>query len=337
MPAAAAIIPAAVGAGTSIFGGIMGSSAAKKAAQLQYQMATQQAGDFQKMLAQYNPAIGTAGAQAAGAVNDATAAGQAGIGGAVGSGQGAITDATARAMGLLQPYIGAGGDAVTSLASMMQPGGDLNKTFTASDMQQYDPGYQFRIDQASKALQASAAARGGALGGGALRSLQAQSQNLASSEYGAAEQRFRAQQNDRFNRFNSLAGLGATAANQAGAYGMQGANLYSNLGMQGATTAADLGYRGAMGAGGFTTQAAQQMANNALATQRNIADLMTGGANAQAAGTVGSANAWSGALGGVANAAGGIGNYYQQQNLLNWLKQNPGIFANPAVKQGVVI
>jgi hypothetical protein len=58
---------------------------------------------------------------------------------------------------------------------------------------------------------------------------------------------------------------------------------------------------------------------------------MTGGANAQAAGTIGSANAWSGALGGVANAAGQVGGYYQQKNLLDWLKKNPGVFGNPAI------
>ena len=58
-----------------------------------------------------------------------------------------------------------------------------------------------------------------------------------------------------------------------------------------------------MGAGQFTTEATREQAQNALQTYGKVGDLMTGGAAAQAAGTVGSANAWSGALGGVANAA----------------------------------
>jgi hypothetical protein len=191
-------------------------------------------------------------------------------------------------------------------------------------MQAYDPGYSFRMEQAAKALQGSAAARGGALGGGALRSLVGLSQNLASSEFGAAEGRFRAQQGDRFNRLNSLVNLGANTAGQAGGYEMTGANQAANLGLTGATSAADLGYRGAMGAGGFQTDAANQMAGNALRTYGNIEDLLTGGAAAKAAGTVGSANAWSGALGGVANAAGQVGGYYQNKQTLRTL-MNPAL------------
>ena len=64
MPAAALAIPAAISAGSPIFGGIMGSRAANKSAQQQYQMAQQQAQAFKDMLAQYNPAIGTSAEQA---------------------------------------------------------------------------------------------------------------------------------------------------------------------------------------------------------------------------------------------------------------------------------
>jgi hypothetical protein len=52
-----------------------------------------------------------------------------------------------------------------------------------------DPGVQFRLDRAQRALEASQAARGGALSGSALRALQEQGQDLASQEYGAAWQR----------------------------------------------------------------------------------------------------------------------------------------------------
>jgi hypothetical protein len=58
-------------------------------------------------------------------------------------------------------------------------------------------------------------------------------------------------------------------------------------------------------------------ANNAIGAQRSIADLMTGGAAAQAAGKVGAANAWGGMLGGLAGAANQVGGYYQQKKLLS--------------------
>jgi hypothetical protein len=327
MPAAVAI-PAAISAGTSILGGVLGSRAASKAGKLQAEAAAKQAADFKAVLAQYNPQIGATAETAAQNVTGATTAGQEAITGAVGTGQTGIKTATQQAMELLQPYIGAGGEALTNLRQLMAPGGDLTKGFTAADMQQYDPGYAFRIDQANKALQGSAAARGGALGGGTLSALASLNQNLASSEFGAAEQRFRAQQTDRFNRLNTLVNLGATTATTAGGYGMTGASRAADLGLTGATSAADLGYRGATTAGGFTTQAAQEQAANALGTQRSIADLMTGGAAAQAAGTVGAANAWTGALSGVAGAAGGVGRYYQDRETLRTIMQNPALKNN---------
>jgi len=52
---------------------------------------------------------------------------------------------------------------------------------------------------------------------------------------------------------------------------------------------------------------------------------MTGGAAAQAAGVMGGANAWSGALQGVGNVANQVGRYYQQKNLLNqWMNGGDG-------------
>jgi hypothetical protein len=324
MPAAVAV-PAAISAGSSILGGVLGSRASNKAAAIQSAAATKAADELKGVLADYNPRIGAAADTAAGNVNAATAAGQAGITGAVGAGQGRIDTATGQAIGYLQPYMEAGGQSLATLMSGLAPGGDLNKTFTAADMQAYDPGYAFRMAQASKALQGSAAARGGALGGGALTSLASLNQSLASNEFGAAEQRFRAQQGDRFNRLNTLVNLGANTSGQAGGYAMTGANEAAGLGLTGATSAADLGYRGATTAGGFTTNAAQQEAANALNTYGHVEDLMTGGAAAQAAGTVGAANAWTGALGGISNAAGQVGNYYQGQQTLGMLMKNPAL------------
>jgi hypothetical protein len=319
----AVAIPAAIQAGTSILGGVLGSRAANKAAATQAAQAGKSAQELKDVLNQYNPAIGAAADTAAGNVNAATAAGQAGITGAVGAGQGRIDAATGQAIGYLDPYMQAGTQSLSTLMSGMGPGGDFNKTFTAADMQAYDPGYAFRMDQANKALAGSAAARGGALGGGALKAAVGLSQNLASSEFANAEARFRNQQQSRFDRLNTLVNLGEKTSTQAGTFAQTGADEASRLGLTGATSAADLGYRGATTAGGYTTDAAQQMAGNALKTYGTIEDLLTGGAAAQAAGTVGSANAWSSALGGVGNTAQGVGQYYQGRQTMREMMANP--------------
>jgi hypothetical protein len=62
------------------------------------------------------------------------------------------------------------------------------------------------------------------------------------------------------------------------------------------------------------------MATNALNTYGNIEDLLTGGAAARAGGTMGAANAWSTALGGVANTANQVGGYYQKKSLANLMQ-----------------
>ena len=324
MPAAVAI-PAAVSVGSSLLGGLLGSNAASKAAAVQAAAAKQAGVDLKSVLNQYNPQIGAAADTAAGNVNTATTAGQAAITGAVGAGQGRIDTATQRSQDLLQPYMGAGGQALSTMMTGLAPGGDLNKTFTAADMQAYDPGYAFRMAQANKAMTGSAAARGGAMGGGTLAAMAGMNQNLASSEFANADARFRAQQTDRLNRLNSIVNLGATTSNEAAGYGLTGANEAATLGLTGATSAADLGYRGAMGAGQFETNAAQTMATNAINTQGKIGDLMTGGAAATAGGIVGSANAWNGALQGIGGAANQVGNYYQGQQTMKDLMSNPAL------------
>ena len=319
MPAAAAAIPlitAGISGGTSILGGVLGSRAAKKSADIQSRAAQEQAQGFRTTLDQWNPQIGSAAEQAAAEARAAAQAGQAGVTGAAGQIRTDVTGANE----LLQPYIGAGAESAQSLREFMAPGGMGQRAFTAADMAAYDPGYQFRLDEAARAVQSSAAAKGGALGGGALKALIQRSQDVASSEFGAASDRFRQQQQDRFARLFGTAQLGGDYATRAGANligagqsGLQAAEFGAGLGQRAAEFGGELGFRGT-----------QLQAGNALDTQRMISDLMTGGAAARAAGTVGSANAWGGALGGVGQAAQGVGNYYQDKELLSqWM--NPAL------------
>lgn len=59
-------------------------------------------------------------------------------------------------------------------------------TLQGAELLAHDPGYQFRQDEARKALEASALARGTGMSGGTMSALQRQSQDLASQEYGQA-------------------------------------------------------------------------------------------------------------------------------------------------------
>ena len=95
------------------------------------------------------------------------------------------------------------------------------------DQFQQDPGYAFRMSEGMKALERSAAARGGLLSGGMLKGAQRYGQDLASQEYMNAFNRYQAERNARLNPLQSLAGVGQTATNQLGQAGQA---MASNVG-----------------------------------------------------------------------------------------------------------
>lgn len=99
---------------------------------------------------------------------------------------------------------------------------------------QTSPGFQFRLGEGKRAVESSAAARGGLLSGKGLRGVTEVSQNIASQEFG-----------NYVGALQSLAGLGPTAAAQQNvAAGTFAANQ--------ATTLRDVG---AARASGFVSQA----------------------------------------------------------------------------------
>ena len=108
----------------------------------------------------------------------------------------------------------------------------LNRMRSGDVMGMMDPSYQFRLGEGMKALERSAAARGGLISGGALKAAQRYGQDFASNEFGNA-----------YNRLASMAGLGQTATGaQSTAAGQFGANA-GNL-MTGAGAARASGYVG---------------------------------------------------------------------------------------------
>ena len=89
---------------------------------------------------------------------------------------------------MMDPWVSAGLENMKTLKSEM---GDLSRTFTMDDFQK-DPGYQFRMDEGTKALERSAAARGGLSSGSTLKALTRYGQDYASNEYQNAYNRFNA-------------------------------------------------------------------------------------------------------------------------------------------------
>ena len=102
------------------------------------------------------------------------------------------------------------------------------------DQFQQDPGYAFRMREGLKALDRSAAARGGLLSGNQLRGVTQFGQDLASQEYTNAFNRYQAERQARLNPLQSLAGVGQTAtntlSNEAGQYGQAMANNAAAMG-----------------------------------------------------------------------------------------------------------
>lgn len=152
------------------------------------------------------------------------------------------------------------------------------RTFTAQDFQA-DPGYQFRMAEGQRGLERSAAARGGLLSGGALRALERYRQGVASDEYGNALQRFNNDQTQQYARwgdaYNRFYGDQDRAINRLSALAGVGQNA-TNTGNQMAAN--------------YGTQAGNNMMQ---------------AANAQAAGTIGRAQAYGNALNSISNMAFG--------------------------------
>jgi hypothetical protein len=120
------------------------------------------------------------------------------------------------------PYVGAGKEGLDSLLGMLRGGGpqvDLNA----------DPGYQFRLSEGQKALERSAAARGGLMSGRFAKDLGGWSQGLASQEYGNAWNRAQADYGNRWNRAFGLAGMGQGSAQNIGNFGSQQADRIAQL------------------------------------------------------------------------------------------------------------
>lgn len=151
---------------------------------------------------------------------------------------------------LNQPFYKAGLTAQDALLQYLGLGGDPNaanygagmKPFDASMMYE-DPGYQFRLNEGLKAIDRTAAARGGLLSGGAIKAGERYAQDYATNEFQNAYNRYWNTRNNLINPIQSMLGQGQTVAQNLG---NAGANYATNAGnnMMAAANARASGYVG---------------------------------------------------------------------------------------------
>lgn len=110
-----------------------------------------------------------------------------------------------------QPFLQTGTEFFNRLADLQRGGPGAAQQFL-----QMDPGYGFRMSEGLKALERSAAARGGLMSGATGKALQRYGQDLGSQEFGAA--------------YNRLAGLANVGPQAAGVMSTLGQNYASNVG-----------------------------------------------------------------------------------------------------------
>ena len=112
--------------------------------------------------------------------------------------------------------------------------GKYGRDFSMADYQA-DPGYAFRLSEGQKAIDRSAAARGGTQSGAALRAATRYGQEAGSQEYGRAYDRYQTNRSNQLAPLGSLMTSGQNAAANAGAaagnYGTSAGNLMSTSGV----------------------------------------------------------------------------------------------------------
>ncbi len=142
-----------------------------------------------------------------------------------------------RQVELQEPFRQAGVNALPELVEASR--------YTPFGMEQFqaDPGYGFRLKEGLRALEGSAAARGGLLSGNTMRGLTRYGQELGSQEFTNAFNRYQAERAARLNPLQSLTGMGqTTATNIAGQAGQLGQAMGANI--IGAGNARASGYMG---------------------------------------------------------------------------------------------
>jgi hypothetical protein len=189
---------------------------------------------------------------------------------------------------LLAPEVNLANHSIYQLVHGLEPGAEFhdNGSITPAQILAQNPGYQFQIDQGTQAIQKAAAAQGTGVTGGELKDLAGFVQGNAQNAYQQAFTNYNTTNNQNFARMLSAAGVGEAAKSTEN----QDIQNY---------TANDIGVR--------------------TGTAQNQAQALSAEGTAQAAGTLGGANAINGMLGGLGGTATGLLQAKQYQDILKSL------------------
>jgi hypothetical protein len=165
--------------------------------------------------------------------------------------------------------------------------GKYARDFGMSDFQA-DPGYGFRMSEGMKALERSAAARGGLLSGATLKGITRFGQDTASSEYINAFNRYQTNRSNQLNPLQSLLGSGQTSTNLLSNAAGQAGQGMAGAAMAGGQARAS-GYANMATAlnQGLSTGANLYMQNQYLSGQNQLNAARIGYYNRSQGGTVG--------------------------------------------------
>ena len=158
-----------------------------------------------------------------------------------------------------EPYRLAGEEALNKLKPLLDYKKFSMEDFTA------DPGYKFRLSEGLKALDRSAASRGGLISGAALKAVNRYGQDYASNEYTNAFNRYGIERERALNPVQSMAGIGQTTAQQLG----NAAQNFGNAQANNIMSAGNANASSYLGQANMLNQAIGNYGNYYLQNQRN--------------------------------------------------------------------
>jgi hypothetical protein len=336
MATTAAIVgSAALGAGTSLIGGLNSADAAQQAADDQSQAQAQNIRAWQSilpnLLTNMQGAYGTASNWDQAATNALYNQGQSAQN-LIAQGTGAYDTALANGTSALDNGIKGYQNALGNVTSLNNPGvetydlgnaGYDNLLSNPSSIVN-DPGYQFGLNQGVQSLDRSASASGQLFSGGAQAAQQEFGQGYAGTQL-----------NQALGRYANAVTLGQPSVNNVGQANMQAAQgeagldqSLANLNLGVGSGLAQVGYNqgsAALNTGNQVANSAYQQANLNVGQNQATNNLFTNylnstnsantaSANAQATGTVNAANSENQALQGVGNSINSGLNSYKEYN-----------------------
>lgn len=334
----AGFISPIIGGVGSLLGGIFGGSAANKAGQKIYGAGLAAEQGVENASGAGANAINQAtqgGLQnyywGQGGVNNAVQYGQGAVNaagqGAISGIYGAAENANENAYNLynsqmqgLNPYLQAGQGGINKAGQIV---GEGFHAPTAAEAEA-TPGFQFQLQQGLNGLEQQFGATGGGATGGALKALTQYGQNVASTYYQNAFNNALQSYNTNLGGALALGNQGLQASGMANQATQNYGNLYNantmgaaeyagNIGVGTAEYGAGVGMQGAginanllAGAANYQLGGTEAAANMALAGNEAGGNFLMQGAQGYAAGKMGQANAWNGAMSGIGNAFGAM-------------------------------